>query len=614
MIICAVIAAALSATRAEIVTAEFASAAEAKRAQIAVAPLPDGRRLAFTTRWDDSNGQHVPRAEMFRRAGMTPMFFLNGDLRYFRETVPKLKALGARFGNHTVSHPFLMESGVNIMFREVVENKIRIECFTDMPNTSFVIPYNWGCPLEPGRAAMLAKILVDSGIFVSSDWPLAAAGQPASEWMPGFTFKGNDSRPSDRDFYSGLTNAVADVAKNPDYPKITFGMHSWCREDGLLRQEEWIRDTLSAHRDDWWITDDAHYGAYRYEFWHAKTKKLGVKGRTAKFEVQRHDPAFLGEVQPLAYTFGDVRPVKVSTRGGFAADTALPAKIDRMENGVSAKFPGLALKVGVDETKGELSYAFTGDAEIAAVVVNPAPMWSEGRIFATGAKKTVRLGTANATAEYREGDRLYVVGVDFIKDGARGRLYATETVEGSRKACGDTPRDTAFVLGPVNVGDFPPEKVAAFAVGGATLPSLGDGIHRRWRSMADKNRCGFSAAAYIPWDSSVSAEFKSALAVAQPKERPVFLVVTDFECAADGEKDFLVNRAKWEKTTFWINGRHVEAKGGQHRIAVRKGLNRIVYLWEWAQPWVPQSCLLSVCDDRDVGRAVKFVAPKTENR
>ena len=58
-------AAGLSATRAEIVTAEFASAAEAEAAQIAVAPLPEGRKLAFTSRWDDSNWQHVPRAEMF---------------------------------------------------------------------------------------------------------------------------------------------------------------------------------------------------------------------------------------------------------------------------------------------------------------------------------------------------------------------------------------------------------------------------------------------------------------------------------------------------------------------------------------------------------------------
>ncbi len=608
------LAAALSATRAEIVTAEFASKAEAEAAQIAVAPLPEGRTLAFTTRWDDSNWQHMPRAEMFKRTGMTPMFFLNGDMKYFKEAVPKLKALGARFGNHTVDHPFLMESGVNTMFREVVENKIRIECFADMPNTSFVIPYNWGCQLEPARAAKLAKILVDNGIFVSSDWPLAATEQPASEWMPGFTFKGNDTKPNDREYYNNLSNAVADVAKKPDYPKVTFGMHSWCKPDGLLKQEKWINDTIAAHKDEWWITDDAHYGAYRYEFWHAKTKKLGVKGKTATFEVLRHDPAFLGEVQPLTYIFGDAKPVKVSSRDGYAALPALPAKIDRMENGASAEFPGLALKVRVDERKGELSYEFTGDAEVVAVVVNPAPMWSEGRILASGAKKTVRLGTASDLADYREGDRMYVVGVDFVRDGARGRLYATETLPGDKGLTGGTPRDEMLVLGPISPDEDDVEKWSKFSVPGATLPNLGEGIHEYWRSMADKARCGFSGAAYIPWDASVSKEFKEAVGSAKPKDRPVFLAAVDFVCSEDGEKDLLVNRAKWEKTSFWLNGKFVAAKGGHHRIAVKKGLNRIVYRWEWAQPWVPQACLISVCDDRDVNKAVKFVAPKTEKR
>ena len=625
MTIAILLAAGLSATRPEIVTAEFASEAEAERAQIAVAPLPEGRKLAFTSRWDDSAWPHVQRAEMFKRTGMTPMFFLNGDMKFFKEAVPKLKALGARFGNHTVNHPFLMESGVNRMFYEVVENKIRIECFTDMPNTSFVIPYNWGCALEPGRAAKLAKILVDNGIFVSSDWPLSATEQPASEWMPGFTFKGNDNQPNDREYHNGLSNSVADVAKKPDYPKVTFGIHSWCKPDGLLKQEKWINETLAEHKGDWWITDDAHYGAYRYEFWHAKTKKLGVKGKTATFEVLRHDPAFLGEVQPLTYTFireGQphtrnfvrVEPVKVSSRGGFDALPALPAKIDRMERGASAKFPGLALTVKVDEKKGELSYEFTGGAEVVAVVVNPAPMWSGGRILASGAKQTVRLGTASDLADYREGDRMYVVCVDFVKDGARGRLYATETVHGEKGRTGGTPRDEMLVLGPISPDEDDVEKWSKLSVPDATLPNLGEEINQYWRSMADKARCGFSGAAYIPWDASVSKEFKDAVGKAVPKDRPVFLAAVDFVCDADGEKDLLLNRAKWEKTSFWLNGKFVTAKGGQHRVVVKKGRNRIIYRWEWFQPWVPQACLISICDDKNVDKAVKFVAPKTEKR
>ena len=604
----------LSFTRPEIVTAHFASPAQAAEAQIAIAPLPDGRKLAFTSRWDDSSWQHLERAEMFHRAGVTPMFFLNGDMKYYKEAVPKLKALGARFGNHTVGHPFLMESGVNLMFREVMENKLRIECFADTPNTSFAIPFNWNSPLEPNRAAKLVKILVDGGIFVSSDWPMPSGGKGASEWMPGFTFKGNDTAPNDKEFYRNLTNAVNDVAKNPDYPKITFGIHSWCKPEGLLVQEKWLNAVKKQYGEEWWITDDAHYGAYRYEFFHARTKKLGVKGNTAVFEVLRHDPAFLGEVQPLTYTFGSVKPVKVEVQDAFPRELGLPEKIDRMENGVSAKFPALKLSVAVDEQKGELAYDFSGDAEVVQVVVIPAPMWSNSRILAKEKSKIVSLGTASDQADYREGDHFYVVGVDFVHNGVRGRLYATENVPGAARSFGGTPRDTMMVLGPVDMTKFPDETIAAMAIAGKMLPNIGEGIEQYWRSMADKSRCGFSAASYIPWDPAISAEFKSAMSRAKPKDRPVFLAALEFECDADGEKDLLVNRAKWESCVFFLNGKCVRTKGGTHRIAVKKGLNRLIYCWEWFQPWIPQACLISVCDDKDVNKPVKFVTPKTQLR
>ena len=608
-----VVAAALSFTKPEIVTATFESAADAQKAQIAVAPIYGGKKLAFTSRWDDSAPAHVERSEMFKRVGMQPMFFLNGDKGFVKDLLPKIKANGGRFGHHTVSHPFLMESGVNRMFREVMNEKIIVETGADMPNTSFVIPFNWSCSLEPGRAAKLAKILVNAGIFVSSDWPLEATEQPPSEWMPGNTFGANDSAPDEKRYWQGVADGIAAVEKNPDYPKITFGIHSWCKPDGVLKQEQWLKKTIADH-PEFWVTDDAHYGAYRYEFWHFEAKKLGVKGNTATFEVQRHDPAYLGEVQPLTYVFGDVKAVKVEVKDGFDAVTAMPEKIDVMKDGVSAKFPGLKLAVSVDEAKGALAYKFEGDAKIVQVVVNPAPMWSEGRILAQEAEKSVSLGERNTLADYQEGDHLYVVQVDFIKDGKRGRLYATETVDGAKAKVGGTPRDCTLVMGPMDGDHYDEAKWVALSVPEATLPNLGDRIDQYWYSMADKQRCGFSAAAYIPWDASVPADFKEAMKTATPKDRPFFLAAVDFVCESDGEKDLLVNRAKWEKTKFYLNGKLYDAKGGEFKVPVKKGLNRLIYVWEWFQPWIPKAFLLSVCDDKSVDKAVKFVKPKTETR
>lgn len=606
-------AAELSAVKTETVAATFATAAEAEKAQIAIAPLYEGKKLAFTSRWDDSNPAHVERAEMFARVGMQPMFFLNGGKDFAKNSMPKIKAVGGRFGNHSVSHPFLMESGVNLMFREVMLQKIFVETSSDMPNTSFVIPYSWSCQLEPGRAAKLAKILVDAGIFVSSDWPLAETEQPASEWMPGNTFGANDTDPDEKRYWEGLAKGIESVEKNPDYPKVTFGIHSWCKSDGVLKQEQWLKKTLADH-PEFWVTDDAHYGAYRYEFWHSKTKKLGVKGKTAVFEVQRHDPAYLGETQPLTYTFGDVVPVKVETRGGFDAATAMPEKIDEMVDGASEEFPGLSLAVKVDEAKGALAYKFDGEAEVVQVVVNPAPMWSNGRILANSARGVVKLGEKNTLLDYQEGEHLYVVAVDFIKDGKRGRLYAKESIEGAKGSFGGTPRDCTLVLGPMDGDNYDEAKWAALSSSETTLPNVGDGIHQYWRSMADKTRCGFSAAAYIPWDPAIPADFKEAMKTAKPADRPFMLAAVDFVCDADGEKDLLINRAKWEKTDFYLNGEITHAKGGVFRIPVKKGLNRLIYRWEWFQPWHPQAFLLSVCDDKSVDKAVKFVTPKTEKR
>ena len=603
------LAAALSFTEPEVVTATFASEADAQKAEIGIAPLPGGKKAAFTSRWDDSTSAHVEKSEMFRRVGMQPMFFLNGNPDFVRNDLPKIKANGGRFGNHTVNHPYLMESGVNRMFSEVMNEKIIVETACDMPNTSFVIPFNWSCPLEPGRAAKLAKILVDAGIFVSSDWPLEIARQPAGEWMPGNTFGANDGAPEEKRYWDGLNAGIAAVEKNPDYPKITFGIHSWCNSNGIRRQEEWLRKTIADH-PEFWVTDDAHYGAYRYEFYHAAAKKLGVQGKTAVFEVQRHDPAFLGEVQPLDYVFGDVKPVKVEVKDAFK--DAMPQAIDVMKDGASAKFPALKLTVSVDETKGELAYKFEGDAKVVQVVINPAPMWSEGRILAQAAEKSVSLGEKNTLADYQEGEHLYVVQVDFIKDGKRGRLYAAESVDGAKASVGGTPRDCTLVMGPMDGDHYDEAKWLALSVPEASLPDLGEGIDRCWRSMADKLRCGFSAAAYIPWESSVPAEFKEALKTATPKDRPFFLAAVDFVCEADGEKDLLVNRGKSEKTKFYLNGRLYDLQGGEFRVPVKKGLNRLVYVWEWSRPGSPQAFLLSVCDDKSVDKAVEFVMPRTE--
>ena len=611
----------------EKVTVEFASAADAQAAELKIMPLFGGAKLAFTSRWDDSSPAHAERMEMFRRLGWNATFFLNGGGEFvMSDAGKKIIALGGRFGNHTVSHPYLMESGINKIFAEVMENKIEIEAASDVPVTSFVIPFNWNCALEPSRAAKLGKILVDTGHFVSSDWPNQNVAQSASSWMPGNTFSSDDTHPSAEAFEKGIKGAVASVENTPDYPKVTWGIHSWCKEEGLALQENFVKKVLG--NPEWWYTDDAHYGAYRYEFFHAKIRKAGVNGKTAVFEVTRHDPAYTGADQPLTFDFGDVKAVKVDVDD--SAKPALPVKIDVAADGKSIQFPGLEFVISVDEAKGVLDYELknlTGrEVGVLGVVVNPAPMWSNGRIAvyaqegrSVPKKNTVELGGKNRTADYQTGGRFYAAGVDFILDGERGRIYATAKIEGEKVLAADTPRDTVLVLGPFkafNEDDLHEAEWIKWSVPDVVLPNCGTGVTEYWRSMADKARVGFSAAAYIPWDGKEPKEFKDAATEAFKSKgnKSVMLAAFDFECDADGEKDFLVYDGSWTPHVFYLNGEKTEGKGGKFRIKVKKGPNRMLLRWVWGSPWQPQALLLSVCDDGDVNKAVKFVKPKTNPR
>ncbi len=228
----------ISSTKAETVTVTFATPADAQAAEMQIAPLYGNAPICFTARWDDSNSLHTKKAEMFHRLGLVATFFLNHSESFAANEMPKIKEFGCRFGNHSWSHPFLMESGVNRIFREIVANKVWIESASDMPCTTFAMPYNWGCQLEPARAAKLAKILVDSGTFVSSNGPVSEGEQPPEVWFAGHHFNIGDDDPSEDKFWRGVQSGIdANAANGGLYPKLTLGTHSGASEGVNERQE-----------------------------------------------------------------------------------------------------------------------------------------------------------------------------------------------------------------------------------------------------------------------------------------------------------------------------------------------------------------------------------------
>ena len=71
---------------------KYPTAAEAANASASIPPLPNGAVLAFTSRWDDSNPNHVLRAKMYNSIGYTATFFLNKNEDFYKkEAIEMLK-------------------------------------------------------------------------------------------------------------------------------------------------------------------------------------------------------------------------------------------------------------------------------------------------------------------------------------------------------------------------------------------------------------------------------------------------------------------------------------------------------------------------------------------
>ena len=319
--------------RQEIV-ATFADAAAAAKAELTVAPLPDGAARAFATRWDDATPRHVEKAAMLERAGVKGDFYFNG-----RENVPvppwaaNLVAHGHAVGNHTLDHPYMYKLSADEAYRQILLERIRLETALGITVNSYVSPYGWGGKSWNGREAKreVLRSVVETGHWVSSDNPLGIPEFPGDIWMPANRFSANDKAPDRELFEKGLRDQIAAADRNPLVPRIVLGTHSWCDEAGNALQEELLRK--HCVRPDWVQLNDWDYGAYRYSALHAQAKRLGADAATARFSLVRYEPVSLASAIPLSVSFSS-DPVSVTCGGrplarGKNGTWALPHDSDR---------------------------------------------------------------------------------------------------------------------------------------------------------------------------------------------------------------------------------------------------------------------------------------------
>ena len=433
------------------VRAVFATPEEAAAAEMKICALPHGAKLAFTTRWDDSSMKHREKRPVINAAGYKATFFLIGDAGYARVFGPGLLVGGNALGNHTTHHPSLRKETLSKMFSEIVLNRAMIESATDFPVVSFVIPYCWIFE-NPNRPGELVRILCDTGHYVSSDWPLPNCPVGYDTWMPGHTFDADDKAPNPEKFHARLKRDVAAALKD-NYPKVTFGIHSWCDEAGNELQCKLLSEY--AGNPEWFYGNDNEYGAHRYAGLHGKAVRKSVSGCEAVFSLEMFDPAQIGSDIPVSVSFS-AKPTKVSVgdsvlaedRGTYAVPHSRPrlSVADTAKNdGTFAKFPGLSVSVKPDEAAGKLSVEVVNGSPSAfddlVVTFLPHPGWKNGRVVRSlgavaagkNASAVVELGDRLDDPARWSGPSLYVVSADFHMDGKACRAWASATLDNPTK-------------------------------------------------------------------------------------------------------------------------------------------------------------------------------------
>ena len=568
----------------------FSSPETAEKARAAIAPLPFGKKIAVTSRWDDSNPRHEKQAATLARNGWRGTFFLNAMPSGFSGVMRDAVRLGMSAGNHGTDHPYLTVWTLNALFRQIVLHQAQIESETDSPSVSFTVPCNIGGPLAlcPGRPAEIGDLLARAGIFSHPEYfdPADMFGRSPDCCFGTHLFAANDRCPDEAAFRSGF-EAAANAARNDhDCPRVTFGVHTWQSDEGFE-----LLDRLYAefgHRPDCWYCNENEYAAYRYQYRHATIEKTAVHGCEVEFTVAGFEPAELGASVPLRIEFEDNAAPSVDVPD--AEGHALPEKIGRTVPGAACeKFPGLSCEVNRDG--GTISVRLsdsTGAAlENVRFVLIP-PMAYRGNLYASGSTEAeFQPGPRSDDPQFDDDAECFLLRADFIRGGRPGRLYVAWDAPARPVRLSPVPRDTVLAAGPFPAGTVTEAFIAANGRPGTPLQPLGDAPGLVWRQprvsgMMPYAFCpvgGPTEEPYIPFvRKPVTPEAHQAYLDAV---RPVwdgpgeFLFAVEFDNGPGG--DVFIPAGK-EMKAFWLDGvpvprsadggASVHAGPGRHRLLI----------------------------------------------
>ena len=79
---------------------------------------------------------------------MQATIYANENPSFLAREAKQILALGHAIGNHTATHPFMMEISANRDFSEILLNRVNIETNLDTSCVSFAAPYGWCAAID----------------------------------------------------------------------------------------------------------------------------------------------------------------------------------------------------------------------------------------------------------------------------------------------------------------------------------------------------------------------------------------------------------------------------------------------------------------------------------
>ena len=404
---------------------ECASPEAAEQAELKFLPLPPGKTVAFSCRWDDTNPRHLRMKRLMLKYGYKGTFYLTTPTPdYIRDVLPELCKDGCTVGNHTISHFYPAMMTPNGVFFEMIEARILHESLTGQTETAFIFPYgNARSVLYPDIENVIASCLRRTGVLGGPDGATAYLNKlPGNEF---FNPEGCLIRPGDRNtkaekFDADVQRSLPKAGKTAH---LTLGVHVWHSDADFAELEKGLKKY--AGRPDWWYCNENEFLSYAYMFRHARVVGKQRDGKTLLFTLEMPCPEYLGSTTPL-WARCDGKEIEIRhTR-------SLPQKIAAASpTGPVPEFPGLAARLfypAPDRIRFELENTGAPLRDVRMILRLP-PDFAEETLYChaddISGKFSKEWQVRPNPAWESSGKRVTALQLDFTRGGSGGRVWVS---------------------------------------------------------------------------------------------------------------------------------------------------------------------------------------------